>query len=352
MSLTDELLAAGFSAMVGKKVFTNEQYRRERNNPNSPYTFKPLDLDYVMENSYKVTQGPGIEEDNPVFDENDPICPLCNGVVLVYALDGTTYTVHICLHKNVEDLKQIIERKSGIPSDEQRLTLAGKQLDDSRTLESYNIKPRTTIHLIRRLRGGAREEALYLDASLRDSRLDCDFTDQDDGSTKFYRGSRQYYRPCGWQRYALNVSGKFLDGDEWLGAPGIRTKSSRREWPVSYHGTDMSNASSIAGGGYDLSKGERFAFGIGIYSSPHIDVAACYAQEFPYNGKSYQMVFQNRVRNNFEVIPSSTTGRGEYWVSSSDEDIRPYGICIKETLYQVTTPRQVTSSDDGCCIIL
>ena len=111
--------------MVGKKVFTHEQYLRERSNPNSPYTFKSLDVDYVMENSYKVTQGPGIEEDNPGIDEDDPICPLCKGVVLVQALDGTTHTVHICLHTNVEDLKQIVERKSGIPCDEQRLTLAG-----------------------------------------------------------------------------------------------------------------------------------------------------------------------------------------------------------------------------------
>ena len=132
MSLPDELLAAGFSAMAGKKVFTHEQYLREKSNPNSPYTFKSLDVHYVMENSYKVTQGLGIDED-------DPICPLCNGVVLVQALDGTTYTVHICLHTNVEDLKQIVERKSGIPCDEQRLTLAGKQLDDSRMLVSYNI---------------------------------------------------------------------------------------------------------------------------------------------------------------------------------------------------------------------
>ena len=301
MSLPDELLAAGFSAMVGKKVFTHEQYLQERSNPNSPYTFKPLGVDYVMENSYKVTQGPGIEEDNPGIKGDDPICPLCNGVVLVQALDGTTYTVHICLHANVEDLKQIVERKSGIPSDEQRLTLAGKQLDDSRTLVSYNIKPHTTINLTRRLRGGGKEEALYLHASLRDPSLDYDFTHMNDGSTEYYRGSKRYYRPCGWLRYALNVSGKFPDGDEWLGTVGIRTESAPGEWPVSYHGTAKGNANSIAEGSYDLSKGERFAFGMGGYSSPHIDVAACYAQDYQYDGKSYKMVFQNRVRNNFEA---------------------------------------------------
>ena len=95
----------------------------------------------------------------------------------------------------------------------------------------------------------------------------------------------------------------------------------------------------IAEGGYDLSKGERFAFGMGVYSSPHIDVAACYAQDYQYDGKSYKMVFQNRIRDNFEVVPSYKTGTGEYWVSPSDRDIRPYGICIK-------------GGSDGYCVLL
>lgn len=233
----------------------------------------------------------------------------------------------------VGDLKKVIEQKSGIPSDEQRLTLAGKQLEDEKKLSHYKIKPHTMIHLIRRLRGGGREEALYLDPSLREPRLDYDFTHMNDGSTEYYRGSERYYRPCGWRRYALKVSGKFPGGDAWLGRAGSRTESSPGEWPVSYHGTAKSNADSIARGGFDLSKGRRFLHGRGIYSTPDISVAAKFAEEFQYDGKSYKMVFQNRVRD-FKVVPKIG-----YWVSSNDRDIRPYGICIKETLYQVTTPR-------------
>ena len=192
MSLSDQLLAAGFSAMAGKPVFTYEQYVREKSNPNFRYSFKPLGVDYVMENSYKVTKGPGIEED-------DPICSACNGVVLVKALKGDTYTIHICLYREtIQDLKTKLECKSGIPSDEQRLTLAGKQLEDGRTLASYNVQPHDTIHLTRRLRGGGKEEALYLDESLRAPSLDYNFTHQDDSGKEFYRGSKRYVSPPMW----------------------------------------------------------------------------------------------------------------------------------------------------------
>ena len=347
MSLSDELLAAGFSAMAGKPVLTYKQYVQEKSNPNSRYSFKPLGVDYVMENSYKVTKGPGIEED-------DPICSACNGVVLVKALDGNTYKIHICLYREtIQDLKALVERKSGIPSDEQRLTLAGKQLEDGRNLASYNVQPHDTIHLTRRLRGGGKEEALYLDESLRAPSLDCDFTQQDDGGIEFYRGSKRYHRPCGWLRYALNVLGKFSD-DKWLGTPGYRTESAPGEWPVSYHGTAKSNATNIAKAGYDLSKRERFLFGEGIYSAPSIDVAARYAPDYQYDGNSYKIVFQNRVRGNFKVVSSYETGIGEYWVSSCDRDIRPYGICIKQTQAtdSYTTQTQPTSSDDGYCVLL
>ena len=46
--------------------------------------------------------------------------------------------------------------------------LLESSLKMKKKLSHYKIKPHTTIHLIRRLRGGGREEALYLDPSLRE----------------------------------------------------------------------------------------------------------------------------------------------------------------------------------------
>ena len=150
----------------------------------------------------------------------------------------------------------------------------------------------------------------------------------DDG-TKYYRGGHEYHRPYGWQRHAIKVLGRFED-DTWLGERGQRNGSSDGEWPVSYHGTGHSVSGSIAQDGYNLSKGKRFKYGRGIYSTPSIEVAAKYAEEFTHKRKRYKLVFQNRVSPvGLRILDEKVTGVGEYWVQPKQKLIRPYGICIQ-----------------------
>jgi hypothetical protein len=230
----------------------------------------------------------------------------------------------------VEDLKGMIQDQRNIPIDRQRLIFAGKQLDDVRTLEDYNIKDESIVHVVLRLKGGGE---LVLPASLLDETFHKDFTNISDNGVKFCRGGSIYIRPCGWQRYALKVKGKYPD-DIWLNGKTPRDdqfSSAEEEWTVSYHGTSYHNGLSIAEEGFKLSQGTRFLYGKGIYSTPDIEVASLYAEEATVNGKIYKVVMQNRVNpKNVKKVGKDVTDVGEYWISPNDDDIRPYGFCVRE----------------------
>ena len=82
------------------------------------------------------------------------------GQIFIKTINGKTITLNI--HENVliAEIKNKIQEKEHIPADQQILTFKGKNMDDDKTPNDYNIQKGDTIHLSTRLRGGVTEQEI------------------------------------------------------------------------------------------------------------------------------------------------------------------------------------------------
>lgn len=160
------------------------------------------------------------------------------------------------------------------------------------------------------------------------------------------------YQPCGgkvWQRFGLNVVGKFPDGDEWL-----HPFHSPSNWWRAFHGTGKAglegitkDASKIGGVMRESGSGK---LGSGVYVTPHLEYAAkSYSGIASVGNKKFVMVFQCAVQpgtmiaegypgaekyQNEPLLKSIFNDRGygqqnSEWTFAS-ENVRPYGILLAD----------------------
>ena len=306
------LLSAGFSAILGREVVL----QKGGATCSIHDVFKQT---YVMKPpGYRPPSPKPVHETFPIFVKG------------LFGFDDTL-TLQVTEGHSMLQMKLQILVKVKIALGQFDLLFGNKRLDDYRTVKDYGLQPGSTIYLALRLKGGAGELTVSTDEL--DPKFDIDFTYVKDDGQRYMRGGFDYKRPYGWQRFAVRALGRY-ENDEWLGPDGIRTSQASGEWPVSFHGTNVSSAGKIVKEGYKPGSGAKF--GRGIYTSPSLEmVERLYAQEFPYNGKRYKIAFQNRVNPDLNghlvIISASETGVGaDYWVSPKDDDVRPYGLLIRE----------------------
>jgi ubiquitin len=85
--------------------------------------------------------------------------------LFVKTLTGKTVSIEVEEGESIEDVKAKIAEKEGIPPEQQRLIFGGQQLQDSKTLDDYNVGDDATLHLVLRLRGGGVFGSLFSGSS-------------------------------------------------------------------------------------------------------------------------------------------------------------------------------------------
>jgi hypothetical protein len=160
------------------------------------------------------------------------------------------------------------------------------------------------------------------------------------------RGGYPYEPPKGWQRFGMNVEGKYGNDETWLGCSG-----KQGEWSVAYHGTSSMNVKNLTETAFK--PGPRQTFGFGIYCSPNPGVAEHYSKDpivlnTRTGRKTCKYMFMCRVNtgnvcrctekicrnlNNKAYTLHITKGSNEWLIAGQNagaEYIRPYGILVKE----------------------
>ncbi|PIA34372.1 hypothetical protein AQUCO_03800169v1 [Aquilegia coerulea] len=73
---------------------------------------------------------------------------ICGMHIFVKMLTGKIYTLEVDSYDSVDDVKEMMEEKEGIPTEQQRLIYRGRQIESGRFLADYQVEEDSVLHLV------------------------------------------------------------------------------------------------------------------------------------------------------------------------------------------------------------
>ena len=195
-----------------------------------------------------------------------PISEMNEMQIFVKTLTNRTIVLRVEPSDSVMWIKELLFERQGVPIDQQRLICGGKQLDDDRTLQDYNIQKESTIHLALRLLGGRRKKFRYCEAVLVHETYDPNTYDRSEHNSWYenrpnQRGTRST-NEYKWNSYDRGQPKR----NQWLaqsdggyygiGSYGYQTNYTGNNYAAHYYGSSYgsnmysSGSSSYGSGGY------------------------------------------------------------------------------------------------------